>query len=324
MNQWQGNSQIDRLGSQWTQVQELYQVKGALEGFKGIRKQHQVNEFTVYNSTLQVKGDVLLEKSINTNWLQFHFQLKGISKTTKFESRQSFIALPQCFYLKYVPADYCQLQFKENTDYESFGFRMTPEDFLDSFLPNFEELNQLTQAIEQQQAYSLSGKGIPLTQTLREIILQMKNCGYTGQLRALFMESKMTDLVFAMVQQVQAQHAFANPTIDSKAKVKSAYEFMRHHLDDKLSIKRIAREVGLNEFALKKGFKEVFGTSVIQCLIDLRLDKAYEQMLSTHKSISTIAYETGYSAVGNFSNAFYKKFGFRPSVLRNGGEAFGV
>ncbi len=322
MNQRKGYSNSNRLDRQYTRVQELYRVKGRVQGLSGIRKQCQVNEFTVYNSTLQVNGEVLLEKTAIKDWLQFHFQLKGISKTTKFERRQSFVALPQCFYLKYVPNDSCQLHFKENTDYESFGFRLIPEDFLDSFLPNFEELHQLTQAIEQQQPYSLSDKGIPLTQTIRETILQMKNCSYTGQLYELFMESKMTDLVFAMVQQIQAQYAFSNPGVHSKAKIKEAREFMQYHLDDKLSIKRVAREVGLNEFALKKGFREVFDTSVIQCLIDLRLERAYQEMLTTDKTISTIAYETGYSAIGNFSNAFCKKFGFRPSALRNRGGVF--
>ncbi|NAY93017.1 helix-turn-helix domain-containing protein [Muricauda sp. JGD-17] len=34
------------------------------------------------------------------------------------------------------------------------------------------------------------------------------------------------------------------------------------------------------------------------------------------KKITSIAYEAGYSSVGNFSNAFYKRYGFRPSDLR--------
>ena len=310
------NKQSNHPGTQWTRVKEIYEVKGGKDGFHGIRKQQQVNEFTVYNSALKVEQEVFLEKSLAKDWLQFHFQLKGISKTTKFVSRQSFVTLPQCFYLKYVPADYCQLHFKENTDYESFGFRMTPEGFLGSFLPNFTELQKLTQALEQRQSYHLADKGIPLSQTVKEIIWQMKNCAYTGELYALFIESKMTDLIFAMVQQIQAWHAFANPVVDSKAKIKEAYQYMKEHLDHKLSIKSIAREVGLNEFALKKGFREVFGTSVIQCLIDLRLDRAYQEMLNTDKTISVIAYETGYSAIGNFSNAFCKKFGFRPSEVR--------
>ncbi|MGD1945468.1 MAG: hypothetical protein ACFB0A_04170 [Croceivirga sp.] len=32
--------------------------------------------------------------------------------------------------------------------------------------------------------------------------------------------------------------------------------------------------------------------------------------------MTSIAYDIGYSSVGNFSNAFFRKFGFRPSQLR--------
>lgn len=299
------------------------QLQFSGNGYASTRQEYEVDNFIVYNSHLQSSKEILLGKNMSQNWLQFHFQLKGLSQTQKFMSKRTFVTLPQCLYIDYAPAEVCQIQFKENTDYESFGFRLSPEDFLDSFLINFKELTSLAHAIDKKESFFLANRGVPLSTAIRHIIEQLKNCTYVGQLRQLFIESKVTDLTFAMVQQIQ-QHQ-VNPLAHvghPHEKIREAQYYIQHHLDDKLSIKSIARSVGINEFALKKGFKEVFNTSVIQYLIDLRLERAYQQMLSTNKKISTIAYETGYSAISNFSNAFFKKFGFRPSALRKPEDLF--
>ncbi|NAY93016.1 AraC family transcriptional regulator [Muricauda sp. JGD-17] len=62
-----------------------------------------------------------------------------------------------------------------------------------------------------------------------------------------------------------------------------AKEFIIWNLNKKLSLKIIAREAGLNEYTLKTKFKEIFGQSVIDFFIDLKLKRAFGEIQETDK-----------------------------------------
>jgi AraC-like DNA-binding protein len=73
---------------------------------------------------------------------------------------------------------------------------------------------------------------------------------------------------------------------------------------------------GLNEFKLKKGFKETFNQTVFEYLSDVRLETARNDLLNTGKSVTEIACELGYSSLQHFSAAFSKKFGVSPKKMK--------
>ena len=78
----------------------------------------------------------------------------------------------------------------------------------------------------------------------------------------------------------------------------------------------LSRIAGINEFKLKRGFKEVFGQTVFGYLNDERMDLAKSDLLEKQKSITEIAFELGFSSVQHFSNAFKKKFGVSPRGVK--------
>jgi AraC-like DNA-binding protein len=66
---------------------------------------------------------------------------------------------------------------------------------------------------------------------------------------------------------------------------------------------------------LKKNFKEVFGVPVFKHLQNERLCKAHEMLKENSMSIQEAAWGVGYESLSSFSNAFTKKFGYRPSEI---------
>ena len=50
---------------------------------------------------------------------------------------------------------------------------------------------------------------------------------------------------------------------------------------------------------------------------DIRLEEAKKMLLTTNKSITAIAFDTGFKEVAYFSSVFTKTFGAPPSFLRN-------
>jgi len=78
----------------------------------------------------------------------------------------------------------------------------------------------------------------------------------------------------------------------------------------------LARIVGLNEYKLKHGFKEIFQTTVFGYLAEKRLELARDYLIDPNKSITDIADLLGYSSIQHFSFAFKKKFGHSPKEGR--------
>jgi AraC-like DNA-binding protein len=88
------------------------------------------------------------------------------------------------------------------------------------------------------------------------------------------------------------------------------------NLETPPTLSELARIVGINEYKLKRGFKETFGNTVFGYLGDARLEMAKNDLLENKKSVSDISAELGYSSVQHFSNAFKKKFGLSPGKLK--------
>jgi len=94
----------------------------------------------------------------------------------------------------------------------------------------------------------------------------------------------------------------------------------REHLLSDLSqpptIEQLAREAGLNQLKIKRGFRVLFGTSVYALFQRERMEQA-RHLLQRH-SVTETASLLGYSNISHFSNAFRKQFGALPSDARRG------
>lgn len=92
----------------------------------------------------------------------------------------------------------------------------------------------------------------------------------------------------------------------------------RDHLLSDLScaptIAELSKEVGLNQFKLKKGFKTLFENSIYAYFQLHRMEKARE-LLRIH-NVTETALTMGYSNVSHFSGAFFKQFNVLPGDFR--------
>jgi|694.fasta_scaffold40531_6 YesN/AraC family two-component response regulator len=98
-----------------------------------------------------------------------------------------------------------------------------------------------------------------------------------------------------------------------KQKIMQARVLAMIHLSEPLSIPALARAVHINECYLKKGFKELFGTSIYDFIQQERVRKAKHFLSGSRISVQQIALELGYSNTSNFTNAFKKLTGLSPT-----------
>lgn len=99
-------------------------------------------------------------------------------------------------------------------------------------------------------------------------------------------------------------------------KIREAHDHILMDLEETSSLKELAHSFGINEFKLKYGFKQVYGTTVFRFLMDERLKKASLLLQNTDMPLKRIAEMTGFKSFPHFSKAFKKRFGYCPSDLK--------
>ena len=98
--------------------------------------------------------------------------------------------------------------------------------------------------------------------------------------------------------------------------IKLAETILRNHPHRKMNADALARKVGLNVTKLQVGFKKVFGKSIYQFHLDLRLQVATDLLLTTDKTIQHIATRSGFKSADAFARCFRTKFDCTPSDWR--------
>lgn len=84
-----------------------------------------------------------------------------------------------------------------------------------------------------------------------------------------------------------------------------------------IHIPMLADKAGINEFKLKIGFRELFGTSPYQYRLHLCLEKAKALLEDTDDTIDQIAGKVGFDSYSGFSTAFKKTYNIAPTHYRN-------
>jgi AraC-like DNA-binding protein len=82
------------------------------------------------------------------------------------------------------------------------------------------------------------------------------------------------------------------------------------------TIRQVSRTAGMNETALKHGFKSVFGETVFEFSMRCRMQHALMLLRERGMPVARIAESVGYSHQTSFATAFRRHFGVRPRDVR--------
>jgi AraC-like DNA-binding protein len=154
------------------------------------------------------------------------------------------------------------------------------------------------------------------TVQMQTVLRQILNCPYQGLTKQLYLEGKVLELMALRLEDTHSTVPLNSNTTLKPEQIDSIYqarEILINYFSNPPSLLALARQVNLNDCTLKKGFQQIFGTTVFGYLHDYRMERAKELLLEANK-VNQVARTVGYSSYSAFMTAFRKKFGVNPSV----------
>lgn len=159
-----------------------------------------------------------------------------------------------------------------------------------------------------------------ITPVMRLALQQILHCPYQGVTKQIYLESKVLELLALMVEQeIEFQQGKTQTPplkLDDLERIYQARKFLLQRLDNPPSLIDLARQVGLNDYALKRGFQQVFGRTVFGYLHDYRLKQAQQLLVTSEMKVTEVADAIGFESRSYFAAAFRKKFGVSPKAYQ--------
>jgi AraC-like DNA-binding protein len=132
-----------------------------------------------------------------------------------------------------------------------------------------------------------------------------------GAAMAVLIEEFLSDLILRSTPALTEERVLPA----ALARVRKAEEILRARSDEPLSMAAVAREVGVGLRSLQLAFIEMRAMGPRDVLLQMRLERARERLLSAGPSdtVTTIAMECGFAHLGRFPGAYRMAFGELPT-----------
>ncbi|MBE9572001.1 MAG: helix-turn-helix transcriptional regulator [Proteobacteria bacterium] len=157
-----------------------------------------------------------------------------------------------------------------------------------------------------------------MTASMQMAVHQLLNCPYLGSLKQMYIESKAVEIITHLLAQLVFEEF--NPHIDRPLRpnimerICEARDIVGRNLQNPLSLLELARQVGINDCDLKRGFRQMFGITVFGYLCTKRMEQARRLLHEGKMNVTEVACEVGYLSLSQFARAFKKQFGAKPSA----------
>ena len=273
--------------------------------FGGFRIAHSVlnqNQETSYD----IKNDI--------DAVKIYFNRRGRTQISYSQLSKSFsLSSGQYNMLYSAELDSRMSHIGDHSD--MFSLQITRQCFLDLAEEGGIAFGQFDDKAERQEPALFSDHWLQMNAAMEKCIAEILHCPFDSGMKKIYLRSKAVELFVLFAHSSTEKGARKNSRVKNpsdREKLYFARDYLVRNYANPNSLPALVKITGLNEFKLKTGFRELFGTSTMDFLIGYRLERARELLLNSRKNVSEVAYETGYASPAYFGKAFKKKYGYSP------------
>lgn len=254
----------------------------------------------------------------DSGMLVYHFE-KNHTEENFFELRfcitgNKYCSQKNCLACKENETKECRSH--DTLDVFSFYFSSL---FLHQFVHNIKLTSRKDEVLAFKHTSSFH-KLFPVCSRKRILLDALINNNFSGAAENIYMNAKVHELLLYSVECLidEKEEGFACKFLDEETgrdRIYKAREILLQHIGNPITIKALSKKIAMNECYLKKGFKEIFGTTIFDFYQQQRMEHAKYLLYEKGLTVTDVSDVLGYSSISHFSAAFKKHTGLKPCEL---------
>ena len=274
---------------------------------------NQLIEDGFYVLTYENDADISqpIARHVDASLIQFHFCFRG-SATFHFNQRTySLPLLDEHVLLLYNPQRDLPMEMDVSPNSQLVTVLISIKKFHSLFSQEANQISFLTD----ENAYKKYYKDQIIPPSMAVALSQILQHQPNSLMSRLYLKGKVYELLSLYFNPTEATDVAECPFLvdeENVRKIRNAKKIVLERMTNPPSLQDLADEIGLSLKKLKEGFKQLYGSTVYQFILDHKMNHARQLLGSGSYNVNEVALQLGYSNSSHFIDAFKKKFGTTP------------
>ncbi len=267
----------------------------------------------------QIEEAGRLTASLIPGMVHFIFNISGSGKLEFIPSQYALPLLEGEYYALYNPVSEAPFELVLTKNSKTILFQIDAKMLHSYFLPNSSELSFLQGENAKKKFY----KKEIIEPSLFIPLNQLFSTDAAENTIILYQKAKVLEVLSICFGKRENPNEEACPFLrdeENVDKIRAAKKILIARLSNPPSLKDLSKEIGLNEYNLKSGFKNIYGAPAMTWLSNYKMELARKELMENGNKINEIADHLGYNSASHFIEAFKKKFGITPKKFQQSSQ----
>lgn len=250
-------------------------------------------------------------KEIDSDYLQFHFCVKGSSQFVFNEGKYRLNILEENSLLLYNPQRDLPINLEINPNSWIVSILISIKKFHGLFSQEADYISFLNEDNKDKKYY----KDGVISPSMAIVLNQLINYSLNPSIKSLYFKGKAYELLSLYFNRSEDADVEQCPFLVDETnviKIRKAKDIIISRMAEPPSLQELADEIGLNIKKLKEGFKQIYGDSVFSFLFDYKMEVSRKLLEAGNDNVNEVGLKVGYSTSSHFIAAFKKKYGTTP------------
>ena len=263
---------------------------------------------TCKNETKQTQS---LIKEIDSDYIQFHFCIKGGSEFIFNNGRYTLNILEENSLLLYNPQRELPIDLELSSNSWVVSILISIKKFHRFFSHEADYITFLSEENRDKKYY----KDGLVSPSMAIVLNQLINFNLNSSIKPLYFKGKAYELLSLYFNRSEDANVEQCPFLVDETnvnKIRKAKDIIINRMVEPPTLHELADEIGLSLKKLKEGFKQLYGDSVFSFLFDYKMEVARKLLEEGADNVNEVGLKVGYSTSSHFIAAFKKKYGTTP------------
>jgi AraC-like DNA-binding protein len=250
-------------------------------------------------------------KEIDSDFIQFHFCVKGSSQFVFNEGRYRLNILEENSLLLYNPQRELPIHLEINPHSWMVSILISIKKFHGFFSHEADYITFLSEDNRDKKYY----KDGLISPSMAIVLNQLINYNLNQSIKPLYFKGKAYELLSLYFNRSADADIEQCPFLVDETnviKIREAKDIIISRMAEPPTLQELADEIGLSLKKLKEGFKQIYGDSVFSFLFDYKMEVARKLLEAGNDNVNEVGHKVGYSTSSHFIAAFKKKYGTTP------------